>query len=67
MVDRLAAHLQVLRQRGIAVLLMEQKLAMAMAICDRTLVMGRGEIVFDGTPDGLLADTPVLGEWLEIP
>ena len=44
------------RTRGISVLLIEQKLTIAMEISDRALVMGHGSIVFDGTPDSLRAD-----------
>jgi energy-coupling factor transporter ATP-binding protein EcfA2 len=33
------------------VLLIEQKLTIAMAISDRALVMGHGSIVFQGTPE----------------
>ena len=40
-----------LKDRGVSVLLIEQKLTIAMAISDRALVMGHGSIVFDGTPD----------------
>jgi ABC-type branched-subunit amino acid transport system ATPase component len=37
----------------VSVLLIEQKLTIAMAISDRALVMGHGSIVFHGTPDSL--------------
>jgi branched-chain amino acid transport system ATP-binding protein len=48
------------------VLLIEQKLTIAMNISDRVLVMGHGSIVFDGTPDGLRADQKTRKEWLEV-
>jgi len=51
---------------GLSVLLIEQKLTIAMHISDRTLVMGHGSIVFDGTPDELRADTATRKEWLEV-
>ncbi len=47
-------------------LLIEQKLTIAMKISDRCLVMGHGSIVFEGTPDGLRADNDVRKEWLEV-
>jgi branched-chain amino acid transport system ATP-binding protein len=50
----------------VSVLLIEQKLTIAMSISDRALVMGHGRIVFDGTPDGLRADQKVRKEWLEV-
>ncbi|MDF1485381.1 ABC transporter ATP-binding protein [Ramlibacter sp. H39-3-26] len=66
LVEQVAQYLRRLKARGVSVLLIEQKLAIAMAISDRALVMGRGRIVFDGTPDGLRADAQVRREWLEV-
>ncbi len=65
-VELVGEYLLKLRERGIAVLLIEQKLTIAMHISDRALVMGHGSIVFDGTPDGLRADTATRKEWLEV-
>ena len=53
-------------QRGTAVLLIEQKLAIALAISRRVYVMGHGRIVFEGTPQALQADDQVRREWLEV-
>ena len=65
-VEQVGEYLQRLKERGISVLLIEQKLTIAMHISDRALVMGHGIIVFDGTPDGLRADAGVRMEWLEV-
>lgn len=65
-VELVGQYLQTLKGRGISVLLIEQKLTIAMAISDRALVMGHGSIVFDGTPDGLRADANTRKEWLEV-
>ena len=65
-VELVGQYLQRLKQRGISVLLIEQKLTIAMAISDRALVMGHGSIVFQGTPDSLRADTYTRKEWLEV-
>jgi len=51
---------------GVAILLIEQRLAIALDIADRLYVMGHGRIVFDGTPDALRAAPTVRGEWLEV-
>lgn len=59
-------YLQTLKSRGISVLLIEQKLTIAMTISDRALVMGHGSIVFDGTPASLRADSATRKEWLEV-
>lgn len=65
-VELVGEYLQAIKARGIAVLLIEQKLTIAMRISDRALVMGHGAIVFDGTPKGLRADDRVRREWLEV-
>ena len=65
-VELVGKYLQTLKAKGISVLLVEQKLTIAMKISDRCLVMGHGSIVFDGTPDGLRADNYVRKEWLEV-
>jgi branched-chain amino acid transport system ATP-binding protein len=65
-VELVGQYLLKLRERGIAVLLIEQKLTIAMHISDRALVMGHGSIVFDGTPDQLRADAATRKEWLEV-
>jgi branched-chain amino acid transport system ATP-binding protein len=65
-VELVGQYLKRLKDRGISVLLIEQKLTIAMAISDRALVMGHGSIVFDGTPDSLRADASTRKEWLEV-
>ncbi len=58
--------LESLKTRGVSVLLIEQKLTIAMNISDRALVMGHGSIVFEGTPDELRANSYIRKEWLEV-
>jgi branched-chain amino acid transport system ATP-binding protein len=65
-VELVGQYLQTLKAKGISVLLIEQKLTIAMTISDRALVMGHGSIVFDGTPDSLRADDYIRKEWLEV-
>ncbi|MFM8467617.1 MAG: ABC transporter ATP-binding protein [Oxalobacteraceae bacterium] len=65
-VEQVASYLQALKQRGISVLLVEQKLAIALDISQRVYVMGRGAIVFEGTPAELSRDAIVRKEWLEV-
>ncbi len=65
-VELVGAYLKTLKERGVSVLLIEQKLTIAMAISDRALVMGHGSIVFHGTPDSLRADAYTRKEWLEV-
>jgi branched-chain amino acid transport system ATP-binding protein len=65
-VELVAEYLQKLKSRGVSVLLIEQKLTIALNISDRTLVMGHGSIVFEGTPAELKANPYVRKEWLEV-
>lgn len=65
-VELVGQYLQTLKAKGVSVLLIEQKLTIAMRISDRALVMGHGSIVFEGTPDKLRADAYIRKEWLEV-
>ncbi len=65
-VELVGEYLKTLRSKGISVLLIEQKLTIAMAISDRALVMGHGSIVFEGTPESLKQDATIRKEWLEV-
>ena len=65
-VELVGEYLKRLKDRGISVLLIEQKLTIAMAISDRALVMGHGSIVFEGTPEVLRNDSYTRKEWLEV-
>jgi branched-chain amino acid transport system ATP-binding protein len=65
-VELVADYLRELKRRGISVLLVEQKLTIALEVADRCLVMGHGRIVFAGTPAELRADATVRREWLEV-
>ena len=61
-----AEYLLALKDKGISVLLVEQKLAIALEISQRVYVMGHGAIVFEGTPEQLRQDAGVRREWLEV-
>jgi branched-chain amino acid transport system ATP-binding protein len=65
-VELVGEYLKKLKDRGISVLLIEQKLTIAMKISDRALVMGHGSIVFSGTPAELNENTYIRKEWLEV-
>mmetsp|Transcript_22697 Transcript_22697/g.37371 ORF Transcript_22697/g.37371 Transcript_22697/m.37371 type:complete len:234 (+) Transcript_22697:3233-3934(+) len=66
MVQRVADLLQEIAKRGIATLLVEQKLSIALDIAHRVYVMGHGKVVFEGTPAELKAREDVRKEWLEV-
>src|SRR4051812_34032900 len=65
-VELVAEYLNTLKSRGVSVLLVEQKLTIALQISQRCYVMGHGSIVFEGTPATLLADAEIRKEWLEV-
>ena len=66
MVDIVRELLETIARRGIAILLIEQKLTIALSISHRLYVMGQGQIVFEGTPQDLRANEAVRSEWLEV-
>jgi branched-chain amino acid transport system ATP-binding protein len=66
LVEQVGSFLQQISRAGVAVLLVEQKLAIALAVSQRALVMGHGQVVFDGSPQQLLASAELRREWLEV-
>jgi branched-chain amino acid transport system ATP-binding protein len=65
-VELVGEYLKELKSRGISVLLVEQKLSIALDISDRLYVMGHGQIVFEGSTAALKANETVRKEWLEV-
>jgi branched-chain amino acid transport system ATP-binding protein len=65
-VELVAGYLVALKARGLSVLLIEQKLTIALEISQRCVVMGHGRVVFEGTPAELKANAAVRKEWLEV-
>jgi branched-chain amino acid transport system ATP-binding protein len=65
-VAKVAELISEIAQRGVAILLVEQKLKIALEISARVYVMGHGAIVFEGTPGELKANAAVRREWLEV-
>jgi branched-chain amino acid transport system ATP-binding protein len=66
MVEHVGRFLEEIAGRGVAILLVEQKLTIALRISKRLYVMGHGKIVYEGTPPELERATAVRKEWLEI-
>lgn len=65
-VEQVARFLHTLKDQRIAILLIEQKRSMALDIADRVLVMGQGQVVFNGTPSELARQPDVQREWLAL-
>ena len=66
LVEQVGKLLDEIARRGTAILLVEQKLTIALKISHRLYVMGHGRIVFEGTPGELAANSAIRKEWLEI-
>jgi branched-chain amino acid transport system ATP-binding protein len=66
MVQAVRDLLERVAAQGTTILLVEQKLAIALTISRRLYVMGHGRIVFEGTPADLSASVAVRREWLEV-
>jgi len=66
MVELVRELIEEIARRGISVLLVEQKLSIALKISQRIYIMGHGKIVFEGTPEDLSVDQSVRKEWLEV-
>ena len=65
-VEQVARLFEEIRKRGISILLVEQKLDIALDISERCYVMGHGRIVFEGTPADVKTDAAMRKEWLEV-
>ncbi|HMO27841.1 ABC transporter ATP-binding protein [Enterovirga sp.] len=55
-----------INQRGVSVILVEQKLTIALKVSHRVCVMGHGRIVFEGTPADLTSSPGLMEEWLAV-
>jgi branched-chain amino acid transport system ATP-binding protein len=66
MVEHVSQLLEEIAARGVAILLVEQKLTIALKISKRLYVMGHGRIVFEGTPAELEKASAIRKEWLEV-
>ncbi|HET8597254.1 MAG TPA: ABC transporter ATP-binding protein [Castellaniella sp.] len=65
-VDQIRDLLLEVKRRQVSVLLIEQKLDIALELCNRLYLMGHGEIVFEGTAAQLSRNTDLQKEWLEV-
>ncbi|TAK43620.1 MAG: ABC transporter ATP-binding protein [Betaproteobacteria bacterium] len=65
-VEQVANLFEEIRRRGVSILLVEQKLAIALDISERLYVMGHGAIVFEGAPRDVRENAAMRKEWLEV-
>ena len=55
-----------IHRAGVSVLLVEQKLTIALRVAERIFVMGHGKIVFEGSPGDLRDRADIRRDWLEV-
>jgi branched-chain amino acid transport system ATP-binding protein len=55
-----------IHSKGVSVVLVEQKLAIALKVSSRVCVMGHGRIVFEGTPQELTSNPQLMTDWLAV-
>jgi len=65
-VEQMADLFIEIKRRGVSILLVEQKLAIALDISERLYVMGHGRIVFEGSPQDIRSNAAMRKEWLEV-
>jgi len=65
-VAQVAECIRDMQRKGVSVVLVEQKLAIALKVSSRVCVMGHGRVVFDGSPGQLEADRELLAQWLAV-
>lgn len=66
LVTAVGEFIQDIQRRGVSVILVEQKLAIALKVSSRVCVMGHGRIVFEGSPQQLIEDKQLLADWLAV-
>ncbi len=66
LIEQVGKLLEKIAERGLSILLVEQKLTIALKISHRIYVMGHGKIVFKGTPADLRNNEAIRREWLEV-
>ena len=65
-VEQMGEFISAIAGSGISVLLVEQKLTIALAISHRLYIMGHGKIVFEGSPAQFQENESIRKEWLEV-
>ncbi len=66
LIEQVGKLLATIAERGLSILLVEQKLTIALKISHRIYIMGHGKIVFEGTPEDLRNNDDIRKEWLEV-
>lgn len=62
--DELSALIRTLNQRGKSIIIIEHNMAFAMGLCERIVVLVRGQVIAQGTPAQIRADEKVINAYL---
>jgi ABC-type branched-chain amino acid transport systems, ATPase component len=64
MIEKLAGHIRELNARGMTFLIIEHNMGFVMDLCDPVIVMHRGTVIAQGSPDVVREDPIVLDAYL---
>lgn len=66
LVQQLRDHILRLKEDGLSMLLVEQQLGLALAVADSVYILGRGTVVYHGTPAELQASPEIMHRYLGV-
>ena len=66
MVGNVEKLLKKIAEKGVSILLVEQKLTIAFNLSKRLFIMGHGKVVYEGTPIDINNNQSIIKEWLEV-
>jgi len=66
MVDKVELLLKKIADKGISILLVEQKLTIAFKLASKHYIMGHGQVVFEGNTSEIKNNQKIMQEWLEV-
>ena len=66
MVGNVEKLLKKIVEKGVSILLVEQKLTIAFSLSKRLFIMGHGKVVYEGTPVDINNNQSIIKEWLEV-
>lgn len=65
-VEEIVAQLKLIRQQGVAILLVEQNLEVCTQLADRHYIIEQGKLVFEGSNDAFIADQQIKDRYLGV-
>ena len=66
MVDKVEQLIRKIASKGVAILLVEQKLTIAFNLSKRLFIMGHGKVVYEGTPVDINTNQSIIKDCLEV-